>query len=72
MRLRRLAFFINLPLTNLHGLFVDDTREVLPPAVANSRVSRVHVRSKKITMVESCVTILHGITSRLFWRIKKD
>ena len=25
MRLRRLAFFINLPLTNLHGLFVDDT-----------------------------------------------
>ena len=65
-------FFINLPLTNLHGLFVDDTREVLSSGVANSRVPRMHVGSIKITMVESGITILHGIRSRLFWRIKKD
>ncbi len=65
-------FFINLPLTNLPGLFVDDTREVLSSGVANSRVPHVNMGSIKITMVDSGVTILHGIRSRLFWKIKKD
>ena len=66
MRLRRLAFFINLPLTNLPGLFVDDIREVLSSGMANSNVSRVSIGWIEITMVESGVTILHGIRSRLF------
>ena len=65
-------FFINLPLTNLPGLFVDDTHELLSSGVANSRLPHVNMGSIKITTVESAVTILHGIRSRLFWKIKKD